>query len=309
MIQRDRDSELQSYGENEGTQETDDVPPLAASVKTLPEAVELSLKGGLDKDCLFRFARALKAFEITNDRRLPPAELQSAFSLWWGTAKPMLPPDADPDEWRFDFEQTFEKTHAALGANSLEEALRRADASPLPPQAERYASHKLKRLVAVCYQLQLLQGKSPFFLGVRDAAKIGGAKSLLQASAWLAGFVRDGILTEIQKGTRKRATRFRFNMPENAPTAEPGTHKLTKGTPHAEPGQNAQQASDSEAKLVSKPTQLKLRTYDLAERKKALKDLIKRMGYEGSLDDEELKRYKELQKELVKVNTQLAGMA
>jgi hypothetical protein len=52
-------------------------------------------------------------------------------------------------------------------------------------QAARHTSPKLKRLVAVCYHLQLSQGNSPFFLGVRATAKIGGAKGLPQASAWL----------------------------------------------------------------------------------------------------------------------------
>ena len=103
--------------------------------------------------------------------------MSAAFAQWWNTAKPLLPPDADFDEWRFDFDATFAKTHAALGANSLQEAIRRADASPMPPQSARYASPKIKRLVAVCYQLQLLQGKSPFFLGVRDAAKMAVLKA------------------------------------------------------------------------------------------------------------------------------------
>jgi hypothetical protein len=178
------------------------------------EAVQLSLKDGLTENCLFILARALKAFEITHDRRLPPAELQNAFSLWWSAAKPLLPPDADFDEYRFDFEDTFAKTHAPLGSNSLQEAIRRADASPLPPQAERYSSPKLKRLVAVCFQLQLLQGNSPFFLGARDAARIMGTKNFYHANALLGGLVRDGILTEVEKGTRKRATRFRFNLTE-----------------------------------------------------------------------------------------------
>ncbi len=210
---RYRETEIQRDRGTHDTQETEDVPPLAACVKTLQEAVQLSLKDGLNKDCLFKFARAIKAFEITHDRRLPPAELQSAFSLWWSTAKPLLPPDAEMDEWRFDFQDTYQKTHAALGANSLEEAIRRADADPLPPQAARYSSPKLKRLVAVCYHLQMLQGKSTFFLSVRGAAKITDTKDLMQVSAWLAGLVRDGVLIEVEKGTRKRATRFRFNLP------------------------------------------------------------------------------------------------
>ena len=181
-----RETEKRRFGDTDGTKEKEDVPPLATSVKTLQEAVQLSLKDGLTENCLFTFARALKAFEITHDCRLPPDELESAFSLWWSAATPLLPPDANFDEWRFDFLETFAKTHAALGANSLEEAVRRAAAGPPPPQAARYASLKIKHLVAVCYHLQLLQGNSPFFLSVRDAAKIAGANGLPQASAWLS---------------------------------------------------------------------------------------------------------------------------
>jgi hypothetical protein len=246
-----RETERQSYRDTDVTEETKDVPPLAASVKTLQEAVQLSLNAGLTENCLFTFARAIKAFEITHYRRLPPAELQNAFSLWWSAARPLLPPDANHDEWRFDFEDTFAKTHAPLGSNSLEEAIRRADASPPPPQAADYTSPKLKRLVAVCYQLQLLQDKSPFFLGVRAAAKIGGAKGLPQASAWLAGLVRDGVLIEVEKGTRKRATRFRFNLPDSAPVGDTIMPAPAKATAHIAPGQRPPPASHSESKAAS----------------------------------------------------------
>src|SRR6266446_7018242 len=86
-VMSNRETEKQRDRETDETQETEDVPPLAACVKTLIEAVQLSLKGGLNKDCLFTFARALKAFEITTDHRLTPDELQNAFSLWWSTAQ------------------------------------------------------------------------------------------------------------------------------------------------------------------------------------------------------------------------------
>jgi hypothetical protein len=119
---RYRDTEKPSDGDADDTQETEEVPPLAACVKTLPEAVQLSLDAGLTEKSLFIFARALKAFEITNNRRLPPLELQAAFVQWWNASKAILPPDADFDEWRFDFEDTFAKTHAALGANPLRES-------------------------------------------------------------------------------------------------------------------------------------------------------------------------------------------
>ncbi len=210
------DTESQSYGDTDDTQDSKDVPPLATSVKTLQEAVQLSLKDGLTDKCLFIFARALKSFERTHNRPLPPKELDAAFALWWSAATPLLTPADDFDEWRLDFLATFSKTKSPLGSNSLQEAILRAKAGPMPPQAERYTNPKIKLLVAVCCHLQLLQGDSPFFLSARAAAKVMEMKNPEQASAILTGLVFDGVLTEVKKGTRagRRATRFRFNFGE-----------------------------------------------------------------------------------------------
>lgn len=296
-----RVTEKLSHGDTEDTEETEDVPSLAASVKTLQEAVQLSLKDGLNKDCLFKFARAIKAFEITHDHRLPPAELQSAFSLWWSTAKPLLPPDADMDEWLFVFEDTYQKTHAALGANSLQEAIRLADANPPPPQAARFPSPNLKRLIAVCYYLQMLQGNSPFFLGVRDAAKIADAKSLMQAAAWLAGLVHRSVLIEVEKGTRKRATRFRFNLPQPPPSPS----QITPNNPPRQPSPPvaATTAKPAEPRTARTPT-----TYELVERKRALQDLINALPRQDRMNADNQKRCNILTKELADVNAQLAGV-
>ena len=200
--------------------DTNDKPTIATRVTTLQEAVQLSLKDAWSENCLFVFVRLLKAFVSTTGNKLKSADRASAFSLWWNSAKSSswLPTDADFDEYRYEFEDTFPKVKTPHGANPLAEAIRRADANPMPPQSARYTSPKLKRLVAVCYQLQLLQGNSAFFLAVRDAARILGTTDLNRANAMLAGLVRDGILTEVEKGIPggKLATRFRFNFASSA---------------------------------------------------------------------------------------------
>jgi hypothetical protein len=164
---------------------------------------------------LFVFARALKAFELTNRIKLCPEGRGGAFSSWWNAAKPLLPPDADFDEWRFVFEEAMQRARTPLGSNSLAEALRRVDAGLLPPSAGRYPSPKLKKLVAVCYHLQDLAGDSPFFLSLRDAKRASGCSTLEEASALMNGLVRDGVLSVVAKGTPggRRATRYRFNRP------------------------------------------------------------------------------------------------
>jgi hypothetical protein len=196
-------------------EDSDDKPPFATRVTTFKEAVQLSLKNGLTENCLFVFARALLAFEATNGIKLQPSDKKGAFTLWWSMAKPLLPAGANFDEWRYEFEAARMGARSPLGANALSEAIHRADTEPLPPQeAERCSSPKIKRLITVCYYLQILAGDNPFFIGVRDAAKILGIKSKFQAAAVLSGLVHDGILREVEKGEQggRRATRFRYNF-------------------------------------------------------------------------------------------------
>lgn len=214
--QRDRDPEIHSNGEKEDTHDTKESLPLAASVTTVQEAVKRSLTNGVKDDCIFNFCRALLALAVTTGCRLKTADLQSAFSLWWVEAKPLLPLDADFDEWRFVFENTYSKTRVPLGANPLEEAIRRSGSRKLPAQAARYPSPNLKKLISVCYQLQVVCGAGVFFLSVRDARKITEIKSLDVNLALLAGLVRDRVLIEVKKGKPggRTATRFRFNAEE-----------------------------------------------------------------------------------------------
>ena len=126
----------------------------------------------------------------------------------------------DFDEYRFEFQRTFEKTRTPLGANPLHKAIEQAASCPPPPEAARYPSAKIKRLAAVCFQLQLLAGKAPFFIGARNAAAVLGTKKPETGLTILTGLVRDGVLTVIQKGEAggNRATRYRYNQ---AVTSEP----------------------------------------------------------------------------------------
>jgi hypothetical protein len=225
---RDRGSEIVSPRENESesdrvsdaTEAKDVVPTISAHISTLDEAVRISLKEATRGKSLFALGRTLKAFEITTRRRLSPEDFASALSLWWTTAPPKLRADADFDECRFELKRAFARARTPYGSNPLETAIERADTTPLPAQASRYKSHKLKRLLAVLSHLQELAGNAPFFLSTRDAAKVLGIKSPMRASDFLSGLVDDGILTVIELGKPggNTATRYRYN----ALTTPPG---------------------------------------------------------------------------------------
>jgi hypothetical protein len=69
---------------------TDELPPRCACVSTLHEAAQKALDDKSHGDPIFRFARAVKAFELTTDARLPKKELPAAFEIWWTLAKPIF---------------------------------------------------------------------------------------------------------------------------------------------------------------------------------------------------------------------------
>ena len=223
--QRDRVSEIQSHGDTEfqrngghrdsdDTHDTDESQPSGACVGTLQKAAQMALADKSNGDPVFRFARAVKAFELTMDARLPEKELPGAFNVWWSMAESSLPADTDRDECMFLFLDAYAKAKTPLGSNVIQNALNNVASSPAPLAVNRYESQKLKTLVHLCYELQKLSGDSPFFLSLRDAARSIGlsVKSLHHVSAFMHGLHRDGIIepVEIIKPGGHRATRYRY---------------------------------------------------------------------------------------------------
>ena len=195
----------------DATDAKDDSAPFL-QIRTLQEAVRLSLTGGITEKTLFKFARAIIAFELTVNMRTKQSDIPSVFAEWWRTAQTekLLPKDASFDEYAILFEDAFARAKVPLGANALATAIKRAEMAPLPESAKQFTDPKIQKLVAIGFQLQTLAGSSPFFLSVRDCAKVYGTKRLETASAILNGFVRRGIFKLHKKGLPggKQASRF-----------------------------------------------------------------------------------------------------
>jgi hypothetical protein len=225
--QRDRESENQSigeaeiqsfrgYGETHETDDTHELPPFGVCVDSLLKAVQIALADKSPGDPVFRYARAVKAFEKHIDKRLPVNELPAAFNIWWSVAKTSLPPETDREECLYLFLDAYDKAKTPLGCNVIDNALSNVNSGTPPPEAGRYESPKLKRLVHLCSELQKLVGDDfPFFLSLRDAARAIGLsnKSLALVSAFMRGLERDQVLTPVERGKSggKKATRYRYN--------------------------------------------------------------------------------------------------
>lgn len=219
MIQRRQrisGSELlrnQRSRETHDTEETQEVPPLGASVKTLQEAAQRAIIDKSPGDPVFKLCRALRGFELSTGQSLSSNDLGSAFSYWWNFpgARANLEEDLSYDEWQILFLEAFKVARTPLGANVIETAVRNINYKKAPPEAGRYSSPRLKRLVHLCFELQLLNGDAPFFLGSRDAGNVIGCAHI-HAAGFLRGLVSDGVLTLVSVGHRGKASRYKFNL-------------------------------------------------------------------------------------------------
>lgn len=118
-----------------------------------------------------------------------------------------------------DFKRAWPKILFPKGANPMVQIIERAKAAPLPPDADKYESKPMKRLVAVCYQLQEASGNKPFFLACRTAGKALNVH-YGTASIMLRLLVEGQTLRIVAKGGQQilengkavpgRATRYRY---------------------------------------------------------------------------------------------------
>lgn len=221
------------------THETQTVP-LLVRIETVPQAIEhsltVSVRLGKDSDCaqmefgvgfqqrIFEFCRALKAFEQTCGVKITKKELPAHFGAWYAAAslRSLWPAGVDFHEAQFDFLTTFEKTRTALGVNPLEEAIRRAE--KFTPSGASKFEGRIRKLASVCYHLQQMTGKAPFFLGARGAAQAAGIVNLDYAWKMLTGLAHPSVdLIELvqmgnfskHKGEDGKATRWRWKEHSN----------------------------------------------------------------------------------------------
>lgn len=180
----------------------------AGRVTTLQEAAIKALQLGVDANCMWNLARALKGFQEATGS-VP--ELPSALSVWWSAAGfPRTEADVF-EEYLWDLSNCFGKVKAALGTSALQIA-----EDSLPPLPKKPTpSQRLDRLKYLCAALQRLAGKNPFYLAYRDIGRIVGNSDPYFAQNMVAFLIRGGSLKCVEKGggeQGRKASRYKYKL-------------------------------------------------------------------------------------------------
>lgn len=183
-------------------------------VQSLEHAVELALPVDEHQNhhCLFILARAVKTLEIKRGSEMSQAELLATFGKWYQRSAPFLRDGTARDEYWFEFLEGYENALHPLGVNVVALAWERALKNPPPPEAAQFENHEVRLLVGLCFELQNLCGKAPFFLSVRTVQRLLGHPTHATAAFWLGGLRRSKIIEVVEQGGPKnyKATRFRY---------------------------------------------------------------------------------------------------
>jgi len=209
--QSNRVTELHS---NKETDVTEAMCVRGCLVHTVEEAVQLALpsKNHQNNDRLFTLARAVKSLEIQSGKSTP-AQLREVFSRWFKLAAEFLRPEQTREDYMIQFLNAYASAKVPLGEGVISQAWKLAQEKPLPPEALKdFEDSKLRLVVALCRELQIIAGQEPFYLSARTVQQLLKQDGHATAARWLRSFCVLQILTETEKGSGGRASRYRFNF-------------------------------------------------------------------------------------------------
>ncbi len=165
--------------------------------------------------CLFTLARAVKAFELRQNRKWTIQEMRSLFLRWHERARPFLRQNQNKDDYWFEFLEAYDNADHPLGVDIIASAWDLAQGKEFPEVARQFETDNVRLLVSLCRELQALCGDKPFFLASRTVQRLFELDSHATGARWLKGLCRSGILKVVEQGGREtnKATRFRYLPP------------------------------------------------------------------------------------------------
>jgi hypothetical protein len=192
--------------ENPGGQAAPHQPPApsALSVWHQPDPVERAILETLPAGpgrrhwALFELARRLKA--IPHLAGADAAELKPLVRRWHQQALRFIRTKPFEESW-LDFADTWDRVRFPAGVGPLETLWAQALAGPLPESALDYDQDGVRRLVALCEQLQRHAGRGTFFLACRTAGQLAGVNHKT-AWRWLRLLEIDKVLRRVSTGSK-----------------------------------------------------------------------------------------------------------
>jgi len=160
---------------------------------------------------VFEFARALKALPGYRDADVK--SLDREIRAWHERAKPFI--ETQPfEETLIDFRKGWDKVRFPRGQEPMTMIVAQAFSADVPEVATKYESEPVRRLVALCRELQRAAGDGPFYLSCHTAGRLLGSDHK-SANRWLFLLADDGILQTVEKGSNRtqKATRYRYLPP------------------------------------------------------------------------------------------------
>lgn len=211
------DTELPSNGEARVTEATDAIlcPSVSLSSPllclTVEQAVQLALPKTLhqNNECLFRLARAVRTLEIQSEK-FTPTQLRDVFSQWFKLAAKFLRPEQTHDDYLIQFLNAYASAKVPLGEGVVSRAWKFAQERPLPAEAvEILEDARIRLVVALCRELQIVAGQGPFYLSARTLQHLLHHDSHATAARWLKALCVLKLLAVAEPGTTNRAARYR----------------------------------------------------------------------------------------------------
>jgi len=136
-------------------------------------------------------------------------ELRPLVKQWYEAAEPRVSGEHDFAETWAEFVYGWPRVKKPKGDGAMVEAMKRADAAAPPQCVIELGSNEVRRLVALCRELQRNAGEKPFFIGYRQVAE------LLNIDRTTAGklmhlLVVEQVLQRVAKGHTGRASEYRY---------------------------------------------------------------------------------------------------
>lgn len=202
--------------ENRGAQRTteDDIshPPLS-SVVNLDSFLPTEI--GQRNIKLFELARYLKGANLNAEVR-DVRDVRAYVQEWHRRSLSIIGTKDFGITWA-DFTRGWEKVHIPYG-KTLTDVLDGLSQDYIPDEIQALGyGNQGDEMVRICHRLAKYHGEEPFYISSRKAGELLGIH-YTEAAKLLVALVADGVISLVEKGAGKRASRYKWVFPQSPST-------------------------------------------------------------------------------------------